>query len=248
MPPRFPENFWRDLLPRKVLEVSTSLHRLQQLTAVNCNYNMYSVCCQSCLTQCYNAGIRRLQHRCRRCACQQIRCAHVVTTVLTSLVCGLMQRTKWAIFVSVPIWFGYGFARNPDNLEWVKEVVSSCYSPKVAGSSNLGLQQPQQQLLLQQSVGEASSHRNSFRPAGKETAAITPPLVPLHSVASLQLLTAASHWQRYGELLLSYPELMYSTIPLVCVLLLLRCSSPPQRLTRRATAPRSCDKPAAFTS
>lgn len=36
----------------------------------------------------------------------------------------LLQRTKWAIFVSVPIWFGYGFARNPDNLEWVKEVVS----------------------------------------------------------------------------------------------------------------------------
>eukprot|EP00882_Tetradesmus_deserticola_P007934 GHRQ01008353.1.p2 GENE.GHRQ01008353.1~~GHRQ01008353.1.p2 ORF type:complete len:151 (+),score=16.85 GHRQ01008353.1:225-677(+) len=51
MPPRFPENFWRDLLSRTTLE-----------------------------------------------------------------------RTKWAIFVSVPIWFGYGFARNPDNLEWVKEV------------------------------------------------------------------------------------------------------------------------------
>lgn len=35
-----------------------------------------------------------------------------------------VQRFKWALFVSVPIWFGYGFARDPDNLEWVKRVVS----------------------------------------------------------------------------------------------------------------------------
>jgi hypothetical protein len=36
----------------------------------------------------------------------------------------VLQRIKWALFVSVPIWFGYGFARDPDNLEWVKRVVS----------------------------------------------------------------------------------------------------------------------------
>jgi hypothetical protein len=37
----------------------------------------------------------------------------------------LLQRFKWALCVSVPIWFGYGFARDPDNLEWVKRVVSA---------------------------------------------------------------------------------------------------------------------------
>lgn len=35
-----------------------------------------------------------------------------------------MQRFKWVLCVTVPIWFGYGFARDPDNLEWVKRVVS----------------------------------------------------------------------------------------------------------------------------
>jgi hypothetical protein len=49
--------------------------------------------------------------------------------------CTLLQRTKWAIFVSVPIWFGYGFARNPDNLEWVKEVVRRCCFKKGAGTA-----------------------------------------------------------------------------------------------------------------
>ncbi|WIA10788.1 hypothetical protein OEZ85_010956 [Tetradesmus obliquus] len=67
MPPRFPENFWRDLLSRKTLE-----------------------------------------------------------------------RTKWAIFVSVPIWFGYGFARNPDNLEWVKEVFpTAAADPQAHGAKEL---------------------------------------------------------------------------------------------------------------
>lgn len=37
-----------------------------------------------------------------------------------------MQRFKWVLVVSVPIWFGYGFARDPDNLEWVKKVVRCC--------------------------------------------------------------------------------------------------------------------------
>lgn len=37
----------------------------------------------------------------------------------------LLQRFKWVLLVSVPIWFGYGFARDPDNLEWVKKVVSA---------------------------------------------------------------------------------------------------------------------------
>lgn len=33
------------------------------------------------------------------------------------------QRVKWALCVSVPVWFGYGFARDPANLEWVKRTV-----------------------------------------------------------------------------------------------------------------------------
>lgn len=40
----------------------------------------------------------------------------------------LLQRFKWALCVSVPIWFGYGFARDPDNLEWVKRVVGAQYA------------------------------------------------------------------------------------------------------------------------
>lgn len=34
-----------------------------------------------------------------------------------------MQRVKWVLCVTVPIWFGYGFARDPANLEWVKRTV-----------------------------------------------------------------------------------------------------------------------------
>lgn len=34
-----------------------------------------------------------------------------------------LERFKWVLFVSVPVWFGYGFARDPANLEWVKRVV-----------------------------------------------------------------------------------------------------------------------------
>jgi hypothetical protein len=37
----------------------------------------------------------------------------------------VLQRIKWALFIGVPIWFGYGFARDPANLEWVKRVVGS---------------------------------------------------------------------------------------------------------------------------
>jgi hypothetical protein len=33
-----------------------------------------------------------------------------------------LEKIKWAIFVFVPVWFGYGFARDPANLEWVKRV------------------------------------------------------------------------------------------------------------------------------
>jgi hypothetical protein len=35
-----------------------------------------------------------------------------------------LERFKWALFISVPVWFGYGFARDPANLEWVKQAVS----------------------------------------------------------------------------------------------------------------------------
>lgn len=33
------------------------------------------------------------------------------------------QRTKWALYIAIPVWFGYGLARNEEWLEIVKEKV-----------------------------------------------------------------------------------------------------------------------------
>ncbi|KAF8068313.1 Nsdhl [Scenedesmus sp. PABB004] len=49
-----------------------------------------------------------------------------------------LERVKWAIFITVPVWFGYGFARNPDNLEWVKRVFPTAASdPQPHGAREL---------------------------------------------------------------------------------------------------------------
>jgi hypothetical protein len=112
MPPRFPENFWRDLLSRKTLEVSSVLLLLLTLLCL---------CCFPYLVSCW-------QHCWPGLACISsvwFSAAYAACSPCSLSCCvSCLQRTKWAIFVSVPIWFGYGFARNPDNLEWVKEVVS----------------------------------------------------------------------------------------------------------------------------
>lgn len=41
-----------------------------------------------------------------------------------------LERIKWALFISVPAWFGYGFAKDPANLEWVKEKFPSIASER----------------------------------------------------------------------------------------------------------------------
>ncbi len=48
----------------------------------------------------------------------------LVAVLLAHICINYEQKIKWAIFITVPVWFGYGFARDPDNLEWVKQVVS----------------------------------------------------------------------------------------------------------------------------
>ncbi|GBF96853.1 hypothetical protein Rsub_09709 [Raphidocelis subcapitata] len=32
-----------------------------------------------------------------------------------------LERTKWVLYLSIPVWFGYGLARDPKNLEFIKE-------------------------------------------------------------------------------------------------------------------------------
>eukprot|EP00775_Hariotina_reticulata_P012776 gene12776-12904_t len=41
-----------------------------------------------------------------------------------------LERFKWVLFISVPVWFGYGFARDPANLEWVKQAFPSAASDR----------------------------------------------------------------------------------------------------------------------
>lgn len=35
-----------------------------------------------------------------------------------------LQRFKWVLYIGIPVWFGYGLARDPENLEFIKEWVS----------------------------------------------------------------------------------------------------------------------------
>lgn len=41
-----------------------------------------------------------------------------------------LERIKWALCITVPVWFGYGFARDPANLEWVKQAFPSAASDR----------------------------------------------------------------------------------------------------------------------
>lgn len=45
-------------------------------------------------------------------------------SITANLLLHSVQRIKWATFIFVPVWFGYGFAKDPANLEWAKRVVS----------------------------------------------------------------------------------------------------------------------------
>ncbi len=45
-----------------------------------------------------------------------------------------LERFKWVLFVTVPVWFGYGFARDPANLEWVKREVRALQGPLIVSN------------------------------------------------------------------------------------------------------------------